>query len=144
MIDKIVDNNEEFLVELKKGRKRIGVTPKFMRELEAMIDKVVQYTDVEGKPPIATLYGIEIYEATPRKVELQKIKEIIKEKFDDYSCGIYNSRNIVGDPMHKIFNGKYFRLDGYYHYSYYELFGTTDEEFKEVKDFYNTLRKWSD
>lgn len=74
-----------------------------------------------------------------RKEELEKVKEIIKVTIDDYSCGLYSTRNVVGDCMETMFNGKYFTLDACYNWSYYELFGTTEDEFKEIKDYYNKL-----
>lgn len=77
-----------------------------------------------------------------RKEELKKIKQIIKENIEDYNCGIYNTRNIVGDFMINLYEGKYFTLDACYHWPYYELFGTTDEEFKEIKEYYNSIKGW--
>ena len=75
-----------------------------------------------------------------RKEELEKVKEIMKETIDTYSCGLFNTRNIAGDFMATLFNGKYFTLDACYSWSYFELFGTTEEEFKEIKKYYNGLR----
>jgi len=77
-----------------------------------------------------------------RQKELEIVKKIIKENIKDYRCGIYDTRNIVGDIMFTKFEGKYFTLDCCYNYSYYELFGTTDEEFKEVKKYYNSIKGW--
>ena len=71
-----------------------------------------------------------------RKEELKKVKEIIKETIDDYSCGIFSTRNIAGDYMETLFDGEYFTLDACFNWAYYELFGTTEEEFKEVSDYY--------
>ena len=74
-----------------------------------------------------------------RKEELEKVKEVIKETYGNYSCGIYNTRNVVGDYMEVLYSGKYFTLEGCYGYSYYELFGTTEEEFEEVVKLCNEL-----
>lgn len=76
-----------------------------------------------------------------RKNEFEKLKEIIKENFDDADCGLFNTRNFVGDPMATIFNGEFFTLDICYYWAYYEVFGTTDEEFEELKKIYKDLRK---
>ena len=71
-----------------------------------------------------------------RKEELEKVKEIIKNNIDDFTCGLFSTRNMVGDSMDNLFTGKYFTLDGCYAWSYYELFGTTEKEFKEVENIY--------
>ena len=36
--------------------------------------------------------------------KLEKAKEIIKEYYKEGNCGIYDSRNIVGDWMTNIYN----------------------------------------
>lgn len=77
-----------------------------------------------------------------REEELKKVKNIIKEHIEDYNCGIFNTRNLAGDFMETIFNGKYFTLDGCYHYSYYELFGATDEEFEKIEKWYYKIGGW--
>ena len=74
-----------------------------------------------------------------REKELEKVKKLIKKKYKDADCGIYNSRNLVGDPMLGLFEGKYFTLDMCYMYSYFEVFGTTEEEFETLKKFYDEL-----
>lgn len=74
-----------------------------------------------------------------RQKELEKVKKIIKKNIKDYDCGIFDTRNVVGDRMVTIFEGKYFTLDCCYFYSYYELFGTTNKEFKEVEEYYNSI-----
>ena len=76
---------------------------------------------------------------TTRKEELLKVKKIIKSNIEEAHCGIYSSRNLVGDIMAKIFNGEYFTLDICYGYSYFELFGTTKEEWAEIKEYYKKL-----
>lgn len=76
-----------------------------------------------------------------REKELKKVKKIIKENQNDYDCGIFNTRNLVNDTMLTIFKGKYFTLDCCYNYSYFELFGTTDEEFEKIeKEYYKNCR----
>lgn len=75
-----------------------------------------------------------------RKEELQKVKQIIKENIKDYNCGIFDTRNIAGDFMITLYEGKCFTLDACYDWSYYELFGTTDEEFEEVEEYYNLIK----
>lgn len=76
-----------------------------------------------------------------RTQELDMIREEIKSHFECGNCGLYNCRNWAGDPMYTIFNGDYFQLDICYFYSYFEVFGTTNEEFSELKKFYELLEK---
>ena len=43
-----------------------------------------------------------------REDEFKKIKEIIKEWFEYGNCGLFNSRNLMGDYMSTLFKGEYF------------------------------------
>lgn len=71
--------------------------------------------------------------------KFEKAKEIIKEHFKEGDCGIYNSRNIVGDWMVNIYNNEGLSIDICYLYNYFEVFGLTDEEFAELCKYYNQL-----
>ena len=75
-----------------------------------------------------------------RKKELEIVKNIIKDNIEYYGCGIFDTRNIAGDSMFTKFQGKYFTLDCCYDYAYYELFGTTDEEFEKIEEYYYKIR----
>ena len=74
-----------------------------------------------------------------KEEEFNKVKEKIKEYYDEASCGIYDTRNLVGDAMTTIFRGKYIQLDICFYYSYFEVFGTTEEEFEKLYDYYEGL-----
>ena len=71
---------------------------------------------------------------------LEKAKEIIKENFSSYDCGLFNSRNLVGDLMGTIYDKDGLTIDVCDGYSYFEVFGLTDEEFMELKRFYTYLQ----
>ena len=71
--------------------------------------------------------------------KLEKAKEIIKENFDDACCGIFDSRNFVGDPMFNIYEKDGLTVDICYNYSYFEVFGLSSEEFKELEKYYYGL-----
>lgn len=43
--------------------------------------------------------------------KLENVKKIIKENFNKGNCGIYNSRNIVGDPMCNIYDDGEVQID---------------------------------
>lgn len=74
-----------------------------------------------------------------RQRELNEVKELIKEFYDDGNHGLFSTRNMVGDYMWNLFCGDYFTLDICYSYAYFELFGATEKEFNEVMKFYNKL-----
>ena len=76
-----------------------------------------------------------------RKEEFEKVKQIIKEKYEDADCGIFFSRNWVGDPMENIFTGKIFSVDICYSWKYFEVFGCSEEEEEELIEFYNNLEE---
>ena len=72
-----------------------------------------------------------------RKLDIAK--RIIKEYYDAACCGIYASRNIVGDPMNSIYDDGELSIDICYHWSYFEVFGLSNDDFTELKKFYNSL-----
>ena len=71
--------------------------------------------------------------------KLDKAKEIIAEHFEDGNCGLYNTRNWVGDPMHTIYVDNGLQIDICYGCCYFEVFGLTNDEFSELKCFYDNL-----
>lgn len=72
---------------------------------------------------------------------IEAVKEIIKKNINDAMCGIFCSRNIMGDFMAEIYNRDGVKVDICYGYSYFEIFGLSYEEFEEVEEFYESLRK---
>lgn len=70
---------------------------------------------------------------------LEKAKETIKEHY--VPCGIFNSRNIVGDAMCTIYKDDGLQIDVCYYYEYFEVFGLTDAEFEELEKYYNKLKR---
>ena len=57
-------------------------------------------------------------------------------------CGIFNTRNIVGDSMEEIFNNDGLKIDICRSWKYFEVFGLSDDEFKELKKFYDANKGW--
>lgn len=70
---------------------------------------------------------------------LEKAKAVIKEHFSYADCGIFDSRNLVGDHMNNIYDDGDIRIDICYEWSYFEVFGLTDEEFEELQKYYYEL-----
>ena len=70
---------------------------------------------------------------------LEQAKKVIRENFSQADCGIYNTHNVAGDLMGTIYEENGLRIDICVYYGYFEVFGLTDEEFEELKRFYNSL-----
>ena len=83
--------------------------------------------------------------------KLEKAKEIITEHIDDAKDGIFCTRNILGDTMSPLYHYRYEDLYNYvndflhidicYQHEYFEVFGLSDEEFNELKTYYEEIRK---
>lgn len=72
---------------------------------------------------------------------LEKAKEIIKDNIKDAKCGIFDSRNVVGDPMTCIYYEDGLQVDICYGYEYFEVFGLSDEEFETLRKYYNRITR---
>ena len=72
--------------------------------------------------------------------KVEKVLEFFKENPDEIRrCGVFNSRNIVGDRMYSVAEIEGIQIDACYEYDYLELFGFTENEFKEFKEKYNKM-----
>ena len=71
--------------------------------------------------------------------KLDKAKKVVKQYYDEARCGIFNTRNLIGDPMETLYKGSDITIDICYPYAYFEVFGLSDEEFSELEKFYNSL-----
>lgn len=76
-----------------------------------------------------------------REKEFEEVKKLIRANYDYADCGLYGTRNTIGDYMTNIFEGEYFTLDICYDYRYFEVFGATLEEFSILKAIYNKLER---
>lgn len=79
-----------------------------------------------------------------RKEEYEIVEKFIEVLYPVADCGIFDSRNIVGDPMKNVFDGEHFQLDICVHYSYFEVFGMKPKEFEKLKTFYKKLKEEKD
>jgi len=77
-----------------------------------------------------------------KKTKLEIAKEVIKENYEGGDCGLYNCRNLAGDEMETIYSDPILTIDICYDWSYFEVFGLSDEEFKELGCFYKGLSKY--
>ena len=71
--------------------------------------------------------------------KLDKAKKVIKQYYDEARCGIFNTRNLISDPMETLYEGSDIAVDICRPYEYFEVFGLSDEEFSELEKFYNSL-----
>ena len=68
--------------------------------------------------------------------KVEKVIKIIKEEvlplmgLDEVQT--FDTRNIIGDSMHTIYNDEDITVDVCYGYEYIEVFGLTDEEYDEL------------
>lgn len=72
-----------------------------------------------------------------RKLDIAK--RIIKEYYNEACCGIFASSNIVGDPMNSIYDDGELSIDICYYWSYFEVFGLSNDDFTELEKFYDSL-----
>ena len=75
---------------------------------------------------------------------LDKAKKVIEEYFDSANCGIFDSQNLLGDPMSNVFSENGLKIDICYRYRYFEVFGLTETEFLELEEFYDKLSNEND
>lgn len=68
------------------------------------------------------------------------VKRVIKDRYDDADCGLFFTPNWAGDSMVTIFEEDGVTIDICYGYSYFEVFGLTEEEENELSRFYESMR----
>lgn len=62
---------------------------------------------------------------------IEKVIEFIKKEFGE-NIQIFDTRNIVGDPMETVYHEDGIMVDSCYRYCYLEVFGMTPEEKKKM------------
>ena len=72
--------------------------------------------------------------------KLNKIKEIIKKFYPLADNGIYNCSSIFGTPVDVVYDENDITINISFDYAFIEVLGLADNEFKELKDFYNSLK----
>ena len=71
--------------------------------------------------------------------DFKKLKNLIKKYYKDADCGLYNTRNTEGDTMTVLYKNGNIVLEICYYWEYFEVFGLSEEEFKLLQKFYNSL-----
>ena len=62
---------------------------------------------------------------------MEKLIEFLKKEFSEW-IQMFDTRNIVGDPMYNIYSEDGIVVDYCYVHEYIEVFGLSDEEFNRL------------
>lgn len=72
---------------------------------------------------------------------MKEVKRVLKENIKDAMCGIFFSRNVVGDRMTTLYKNGDIQVDICMYWSYFEVFGLTEEQKNKICEYYNELVK---
>lgn len=72
---------------------------------------------------------------------LERAKMVVKGNFDNARCGIFNTRNLIGDMTETLYEDAEITIDICRPWMYFEVFGLSEEEFAELEKFYAELEK---
>ena len=68
------------------------------------------------------------------------VKKVIKDNYSDADCGLFFTPNWAGDTMTTIWEEDGVTIEICYNYSYFEVFGLTEEEENELSRFYDSMK----
>lgn len=88
--------------------------------------------------------GVYIKDGVSKKKRLmgeriERAKSVIGIFYKMAECGLFFSRNIVGDRMDNIYDDGEIRIDICLNYEYFEVFGLTIDEQEELTEYYKAL-----
>ena len=69
--------------------------------------------------------------------KLEIAKEIIKKYYKKANCGLFKSRNTAADTMCTLYSKNGLTIDICYGCRYFEVFGLSVDEFKELYNYYH-------
>lgn len=64
---------------------------------------------------------------------------MIEKNIRHAECGIFDTRNIVGDQMRNLYDCDGLVIDICDRYEYFEVFGLSQSEFDDLESFYSKL-----
>ena len=76
---------------------------------------------------------------TPIVNRLADAMGVVLAYVDKAKHGIFFSRNVVGDPMNNIYEEDGISIDICEKYEYFEVFGLTEDEQRDLEKFYCAL-----
>ena len=71
--------------------------------------------------------------------KLEIAKKVIAEYIFQAMHGIFDTANIIGDEMDTIFDEDGLVIKICYYYEYFEVFGLSEADFRELKRFYHAM-----
>ena len=165
LVNKLMDALEEdelYIVQLSKPRSHEGTFPNEIEYRQDLFnEKLIQCKNCRMNFPWCQKfrdelggngfcpYGLRLREEDIRDLEvdndgnisrIDKVKNVIKNNYNDADCGLFFTRNLVGDPMTTIWEEDGVTIDICYYYSYFEVFGLTEEEENELSRFYDSMK----
>lgn len=72
---------------------------------------------------------------------MEEVKRILRENIKDANCGIFFTRNIVGDYMTTLYSNGDIQIDICRGWAYFEVFGLSEEQEDEIYEYYESLLK---
>lgn len=75
------------------------------------------------------------------ETKLEKARFVVFEHYDEANCGIFNYEKYAEDTMKTLYEDDELTVCICREYSYFEVFGLTDEEFAKLEKYYNFLGK---
>ena len=67
---------------------------------------------------------------------LERAKKVIDEHYNEAVCGLFFTRNFAGDYMETVYADNEITVDICRGYEYFEVFGLTEIEQKELSKYY--------
>lgn len=83
---------------------------------------------------------LETADGLQREQIIEKVKEIIKYYYKYADCGLFFTPNTAGDDMQPLLSCGGITLYICYNYEYFEIFGLTDQERRQVLAYYRELQ----
>ena len=71
--------------------------------------------------------------------KLDVAKRIISDNIEKAKFGLFDTRNILGDPMTTLYSKDGLTIDICFKHEYFEVFGLSEYEFSELFAFYQTI-----
>ena len=72
--------------------------------------------------------------------DMSEVMGVLNSNFDGGDCGLFFTRNLVGDPMINIYDDGVVSVYICRAYGYFEVFGLTEAQQTALKKYYNCLR----
>ena len=72
---------------------------------------------------------------------LSEVMGVLLENIENATCGLFFTRNLVGDPMSTIYDDGEVQVDICYGCEYFEVFGLTNNEQHSLEKYYELIRK---